>query len=216
MSVKPHYKLTSLLENLCIILLISSLLISCQQSSDISQSALIQKINAVQEQVMAQGNITAEEEQAISNLCSIFSQDDGLALHPEADRMILKDVDIAPIHMSCEKLSAEETMTCFKDQIASYIEQEFDSNISTGLHLSSPKEVEAFFIVDENGKTTGLKVREAEVEIQAEILRILRNMPNMKPAMLNDQAVAVLCSLVLSYGDKIDVKLVYIPERPED
>ncbi len=52
-----------------ILLLILSLVFSCGEdtSSNTSESELIMKINAVQEQVMAQGNITKEEEQAIRN-----------------------------------------------------------------------------------------------------------------------------------------------------
>ena len=44
-----------------------------------TESELIIKINAVQQQEMAQGNITEEEERAILSLCSIMSKDDGLA-----------------------------------------------------------------------------------------------------------------------------------------
>ena len=61
-----------------------------------TESELIMKINAVQQQVMAQGNITEEEERAILSLCSIMSKDDGLANYSPDDRIILKDVEIAP------------------------------------------------------------------------------------------------------------------------
>ena len=44
-----------------------------------TESELIMKINAVQQQVMAQGFITEDEEQAMLSLCSIMSHDDGLA-----------------------------------------------------------------------------------------------------------------------------------------
>ena len=86
MKPKSLKRLQRTPQNIGSILILLVLLMSCEPSSDNSQSALIQKINAVQEQVMAQGNLSAEEEQAISSLCSIFSQDDGLALHPEADQ----------------------------------------------------------------------------------------------------------------------------------
>ena len=39
-----------------------------------TESELIMKINAVQQQVMAQGNITEEEERAILSLCSIVKR----------------------------------------------------------------------------------------------------------------------------------------------
>ena len=68
------------------------------------------KINAVQQQVMIQGNITKEEEQAISSLCSIISHNDGLANYSPDNRMILKDVEIAPVYDGCEELSKDETI----------------------------------------------------------------------------------------------------------
>ena len=71
-------------------------LISCGQKN--TESELIMKINAVQQQVMAQGNITEDEEQAILSLCSIISDNDGLANYNPDNRMILKDVEIAQLH----------------------------------------------------------------------------------------------------------------------
>ena len=55
---------------------------SCNEapsSTSKMESELIIKINAVQEQIMAQGNITENEEQALLSLCSIISHNDGLA-----------------------------------------------------------------------------------------------------------------------------------------
>ena len=81
--------------------------VSCQktpESLEVNKSELIMKINAVQEQIMAQGNITSDEEEAIRSLCSIMTHDDGLANFSPSDRMILKDVDMAPVFEDCENL----------------------------------------------------------------------------------------------------------------
>jgi hypothetical protein len=89
-------------------------------------------------------------------------------------------------------------------------------NLSKDLNLSEPKQVEAFFIIDENGNLTGMKVRDSEVNIQAEILRVLRKMPLMKPAIHNGESVSVLCSMIVKYGNDIEIDVVYIPERPNE
>ena len=57
-----------------------------------------------------------------------------------------------------------------------------------------------------------MKVRNSELTIQAEILRVLRKVPIMKPAIHKGNSVAVLGSIIVKYGNEIDV--VYIPERP--
>ncbi|WP_179345237.1 hypothetical protein [Winogradskyella ursingii] len=201
-----------------ILLFILSLVLSCDEksSSYTSESALIMKINAVQEQIMAQGNITDEEEKAMLSLCNIISHDDGLANFSPENRMILKDVEIAPIYEGCEDLSNEETRECFKNKVSAFIKREFNLSVSKDLNLSESKQVEAFFIIDQNGNLTGMKVRDSEVTIQAEILRVLRKMPVMKPANHNGESVSVLCSILVKYGNDIEVDVIYIPERPNE
>jgi len=179
-----------------------------------TESELIMKINAVQHQLMVQGNITEEEEQAILSLCSIMSKEDGLANYSPDYRMILKDVEIAPIYNGCEKLSKKEIKRCFNNKVSTFIEQEFNLDISRDLNLSELRQVEAFFIINEKGNLTGMKVRNSELTVQAEILRVLRKLPKMKPAIHEGNNVAVLCSIIVKYGNGIEVDVVYIPERP--
>lgn len=174
------------------------------------------KINAVQQQLMAQGNMTKEEEQAILSLCNIVSHDDGLANFSPDNRMILKDVEIVPVYEGCEGLSKEEAKECFNNKVSTFIKREFNLNVSKDLNLSEPKQVEAFFIINKNGNLTGMKVRDSEVTIQAEILRVLRKMPVMKPAIHKGESVSVLCSIIVKYGNDIEIDVVYIPERPNN
>ncbi|SDR66305.1 hypothetical protein SAMN04488552_0268 [Christiangramia echinicola] len=193
--------------------------LSCKESSDSSkngESELIMKINAVQEQVMAQGNLTKEEEQAMLSICSIVSQDDGLANYTTDNSILLNNVEITPEYNGCEDLSKDETRECFKEKVAEFIKREFNSSLLKELNLSEPKKVEAFFIITENGNLTGMKVRDTELTIQAEILRVLRKMPVMKPAKDNGKSVSVLCSMIVEYGDDIEIDFVYIPERPNN
>lgn len=207
-------------QNLMVILTIFTMLLcfSCKEESNTLQtteSDLMTKINAVQEQVMAQGNMSEAEEQALLGLCSIISQEDGMAVYTSDDSIILKNVDSAPVFNGCEALSREETRACFDNKIATFIKREFNMKVSKDLNLSEPKQVDVFFIIDASGNLTGMKVRNCEVTIQAEILRVLRKMPIMKPAVHNGKSVSVLCSLVVTYGNEIKVDVVYIPERPE-
>ncbi len=63
------------------------------------------------------------------------------------------------------------------NKVSAFIKREFNLNVSKDLKLSEPQLVEAFFIINENGNLTGMKVRDSEVTVQAEILRVLRKMP---------------------------------------
>ena len=220
MKYKFNRKTKFEFQNLRVIstIFIGLLCFSCNEESNAlknTESDLIKKINAVQEQVMAQGNMTEVEEQALLSLCSIVSHDDGLATYTTDNSMILKDVEIVPVYIGCEELSIEETRECFNNKVSTFIERKFNLNLSKDLNLSEPKLVEAFFIINENGNLTGMKVRNSEVNVQAEILRVLRKMPVMKPATNNGKSVSVLCSIIVKYGNNVEVDVVYIPERPD-
>ena len=197
-----------------ILLLLLIPLVSFGQKN--TESELIMKINAVQQQVMVQGNITKDEEQAMLSLCSIMSRDDGLANYNPDNRMILKDVEIAPVYNGCEGLSKEEIKKCFNNKVSTFIKREFNLSLSKDLNLSEPKQVEAFFVINETGNLSGMKVRNSELNIQAEILRVLRKIPVMKPAIHNGKSVAVLCSIIVKYGNEIEINVVYVPEIPND
>jgi hypothetical protein len=41
-------------------------------------------------------------------------------------------------------------------------------------------------------------------------------MPVMNPAIDNGKSVSVLCSMIVKYGNDIEIDFVYIPERPND
>ncbi len=191
--------------------------ISCgqeSQSSRKSESELINKVNAVQQQIMVQGNMSKEEELALSSLCSLVSPVDGFDNKYITDGAILfKDVKNAPIYNGCEGLSEEETKKCFNESISKFIKQEFNSSIINALDISEAQEVAAFFIIDENGNLSGMKIRDTEVTIQAEIGRVLRKIPKIKPATQDGINVPVLCSMLVTYDSEIIIEFVYIPQK---
>ena len=41
-------------------------------------------------------------------------------------------------------------------------------------------------------------------------------MPVMKPAIHNGESISVLCSIIVKYGNEIEIDVVYIHERPND
>jgi len=219
MKDKFNLKRKKSLQNLIIfpILCMGLLCVSCKQtldSSKNSESELIEKINAVQHQMMVQGNISEEEELAMSSLCNLMTRDDEFDNYSPAGRILFKDIENAPIYNGCEGLSEEETKKCFNESISIFLKQEFNLSISNAIGLSEPQQVAAFFVIDENGKLTGMKIRDADVTIQSEIVRILKKIPKMKPAIQDGINVPVLCSFLLTYGSELKIELVYIPEGP--
>lgn len=196
------------------------LTVSCRQepqSSGKSESELIIKVKAVQQQMMKQGNMSEEEELALASLCGLISRSDGFDNNFSPDDAILfKDVENVPVYKGCEGLSEEGTKKCFKESILKFIKQEFNTSIAKALAISEPQQMAAFFIIDENGNISGMKIRDAELTIQAEIGRVLKKIPKMKPATQEGMNVSVLCSILVTYGNEIKIDFVYIPHGLTD
>lgn len=197
------------------IIFLTLLSVSCSQESKTSgksESELIIKVNAVQQQIMKQGNLSEEEKQAILSLASLVSHNDGFESNYLTDAVILfKDIENAPIYNGCEGLSEEGTKKCFNESISKFIKQEFNSSITNALDTSEPQQVAAFFIINENGNLSDMKIRDAELIIQGEIGRVLKKIPKMKPATQDGINVPVLCSILVTYGSEIKIELMYIP-----
>lgn len=166
-----------------------------------SESELIKRVNAVQEQMMKQGNVSEAEREAILALASLVSGDDSRTKSEEVSGVLeFDDADKTPVYPGCEGNSAEETKACFMQMVNKLVEKEFDSSIAKDLGITEEKTVEAIFKITEAGEMTNLKVRDANVRIQAEVARVMRLLPRFEPAVHNDQQVAVMCTVVVAYG----------------
>ncbi|MEH6536181.1 MAG: hypothetical protein V7719_07305 [Psychroserpens sp.] len=172
---------------------------SCKEKANSSDSELIQKVKAVQKQVMIQGNITDEERQYILSLTSLVGKE-GIASNGFDETTKVDNVENAPVYPGCEDLSQAETKACFKQSIAQFFDTQVDSKIFKNPKFLEPKNIEILFNINKNGKMSQLKVRDADVLIQAEAARVIKLLPIMKPATQNGKAVDVIYIFSLPYG----------------
>ena len=174
---------------------------SCQQNANSSESELINKVNAVQKQMMVQGNISEQERQAILSLASLVANDEDFTNEQDLKDAIQFDVvENIPVYPGCEGLSQEESKQCFLKKLNELVETQFNADIAKNLKILESQNVEVFFKIDKNGKMSNLKVRDAHVTIQAEAARVIKQLPIMKPATQNGKVVEVMCSISIPYG----------------
>ncbi len=195
----------SIFQTLCLILLMLVITSACHVKTEASasggESELIKRVNAVQEQMMVQGNISEEERQAILALASLVGGGDSRTNSADlADAIEFDEVDKTPMYPGCEGKMAAATKACFMDQINQLVEKEFDKGIAQGLGIEQEQSVEVIFRITETGEMQNLKVRDAPVRIQSEAARVLRLLPPMKPAVHQGQKVSVMCMVVIPYG----------------
>ena len=200
-----NYKLIRIKKAMFFLPVFSLLYISCGQTSDTSKnkkSDLINKIQAVHNQMAKQGNISEEEQLALKSFASLVGADENYSSQEDMKDAIPYDkVEFTPIYPGCDGLSQEESKQCFTESFNSLIASEFNPDIPNNLGIEKPQRVEVFFMVNKDGTLSHHKVREPNVVILAEIVRVLKLMPKLKPGVQNGEKVNVMCSVIVHYGD---------------
>lgn len=184
--------------------LLCLLCVSCGQTSSTprnTDSKLIRRVKAVQEQMMRQGNISEEEQKVLRSFAALIMKDtyDSRSVN---NKHSIDEVENAPVFPGCEGLSPAAGKKCFKEKVAQLVKTEFDFNIPKSLKNLKSHQVEVFFMVNKDGEISNLKVRKTDIQIQAEATRILRKIPHMKPATHQGKKVAVLYSFPIVWGNK--------------
>ncbi|MEO9870951.1 energy transducer TonB [Maribacter dokdonensis] len=172
---------------------------SCTQNQKLGNrelnSELLQKIDAVHQQMMKQGNISEEEKEAIRSLAAMVA---GKGIENPYDSSSANylnsfgEVDIIPTYLGCENESKDEQLQCFINRITKFINAEFNMDVAKKLKLTGTQEIDVFVKIDKNGYPSALKVRDTFVELQAEAVRVLNKIPRMTPASKNGEKVDVV------------------------
>ncbi|MEL7149055.1 MAG: hypothetical protein AAFO69_21965 [Bacteroidota bacterium] len=171
------------------------LLQSCHsKSSQGTESELIIKVNAVHQQLMKQGNISEEERQAILSLATLVSSAQNRTIESP---ITLDMVDSAPVYPGCEGLSKDALGKCFIESVENFVVSNFDQQLKSRLSQPGAKKLEVIFMIDQDGKLHNTKVRGDDLIIQAEVLRVLKMLPTMQPAMIYETRTDMAYSLNL-------------------
>ncbi len=195
-------KFKGLLFLICISVI--ALSVSCTQESNTSEYAdteLLKRVIAVQEQMQKQGNITEKEKQAILSLASLVSSD-GMDDPLIDDAISFNDVENGPVYPGCENLPQEGIKECFINNITKFVSAEFNPDIADSLNLSGAQKIVIFFKIDKKGKISNLKVRNTNLVLQAEAVRVIKKLPDMVPASHKGSNVGVMYSLPIIFKIK--------------
>lgn len=112
------------------------------------------------------------------------------------------DVENSPVLSNCNNLSQERTKQCFIVGINELIRINFNSDFVSN-DVSATQKINVTFIVEKNGGLSNIGVNSSNKNIKDEITRILKNIPEMKPASQNGENVAVSCSFPMVFEIKM-------------
>lgn len=178
------------------------------QSTSQSDSEVMTKINELAEAIMKKGDMTAEEEKALKLLTTEAQPGDKVYT---SVREYLDDtkgengtdvpysvIDQVPAYPGCS--GDNETMRkCMSTEIAESINSNFNTSIANDLNISGRQRIAVQFKIDKTGNVTDVRARAKHPELEAEAMRVVNLLPQMKPGEQKGEKVGVLYSLPIVF-----------------
>lgn len=103
-----------------------------------------------------------------------------------------------PVFPGCEKVSKEERLTCFQQQLHKHILRTFrypETAVATG----QQGRVMVEFVIENNGSVGDIRLRGPSPVLEKEASRIIERLPRMLPARVQGLPVAVRYTVPISF-----------------
>jgi len=122
-------------------------------------------------------------------------------IEPEIKEFNYRVVEMVPVFPGCEIYETQaEIRDCFSSQIAKMIKNKFDGDLAAELNLSGEQRIYVKFTVNELGFVENIKARSVNEALAEEAKRVVKLLPQMKPAKQQDKEVSVNYSLPIIFN----------------
>jgi len=106
----------------------------------------------------------------------------------------------APLFPGCEKQKgAEARKNCMSKKIDKWVQRKFDTELAAELGLTGIKKIFVQFKIDKTGKVVDIKARAPHPRLQQEAIRVIKGLPQMKPAKQRNRAVGVIYTKPITF-----------------
>ena len=111
------------------------------------------------------------------------------------------EIDQAPIFPGSEESNTEaSSKKIFSQSLSKHINDNFNTNIAKEQNLRGKQKMYIMFKVDINGKVKDIKVRAPHIAVKEEAIRVMEILPKMKPAIHNNENVAMAFSIPVIFN----------------
>lgn len=115
---------------------------------------------------------------------------------------VIEDVPFAliqqvPIFPGCE--NAKDKKACMSEKISKFVNKKFDVGLGSELGLSGRNRVSVQFKIDRNGDVVNVRARGPHPRLEQEAIRVIQQLPKMKPGEQRGQKVGVIYGLPINF-----------------
>lgn len=179
------------------------------QTSQQSDSEVMNKINELAEAIMKKGEMTPEEEKALKLLTTEARPGDKVYTSVQEYLDETTDggnlpvpfaaIEKVPVFPGCSGADNEEMKKCMSQKIAEFVNSNFNIGLGKELDLKGRQRIAVQFKIDKTGRITDVRARAPKPELEAEAVRVVKLLPQMQPGEQKGEKVGVLYSLPIVF-----------------
>ena len=109
-----------------------------------------------------------------------------------------QESETPPIFPGCKFDSNYKLIKCLSEKIQKHIINGFNLNLAEDLVLSGKIDMYISFIIDKNGNISNVKSNTTNPIIKKEIHRVIKNIPKMRPAIIDGKTTDVPFSIPIT------------------
>ena len=106
----------------------------------------------------------------------------------------------APLFPGCEKQKgALARKNCMSKKIDKWVQRKFNTDLGAELGLTGVQKIYVQFKIDKTGRVVDIKARAPHPRLQQEAQRVIKGLPQMKPAKQRNRAVGVIYTKPITF-----------------
>ena len=163
--------------------------------------AIVQQITVVEDDLKIEETIVETTETDETQAVIVVPQE---ITEIEEEEVVVEDVPFmtiqnVPIFPGCEG-NNEELKKCFSQKIQFYFSKYFNAGLANELGLSEDKKkLFVVFRIDQKGTIGNVRARGPHPVLEKEVIKIINDLPQMRPGKQNGKAVPVSYSIPITF-----------------
>lgn len=118
----------------------------------------------------------------------------------DTDGVAFAIIEKVPVYPGCENLpNNKSTKDCMSNNITEHLRNNLNTGFATGLHVNGVQKTYDQFTVASDGSIKNVRARGSQPNIEQEAIRVIQQLPNMRPGMQRDKAVDVIYALPIFF-----------------
>ncbi|WP_452224968.1 M56 family metallopeptidase [Lacinutrix chionoecetis] len=130
-----------------------------------------------------------------------FINKEALNSKKEEKEVTFQSINQVPSYPGCDTTASKDAQReCFSQNINKLVAKNFDVNLGKSLGLVGMQKIIANFIINKAGNIDDIKVRASHIELENEVRRVIRLIPQLKPGEHDGKPVNVSFTLPIQFN----------------